>query len=145
MSVRIRVAVPSDVNGLFTVRTSVQENMMTREEMQALGITEASVSAMIAASDCAWVATQGEEIIGFSMIIPEEACLFAAFVLPGHQGKGIGKRLVSVAEDALFSLHPSAWLETGKRTRAAAFYRHTGWGNETDIGDGDIRLEKRRP
>ncbi|HBQ81153.1 MAG TPA: GNAT family N-acetyltransferase, partial [Erwinia persicina] len=30
MSVRIRVAVPSDVNGLFTVRTSVQENMMTR-------------------------------------------------------------------------------------------------------------------
>jgi GNAT superfamily N-acetyltransferase len=135
---------PADVSGLFKVRTSVRENILTREEMMDLGITEASVSAMIQASCCAWVASDEGQIVGFSMIIPQEACLFAAFVLPEWEGMGIGKKLVGMAEEALFSQHQTLWLETGKHTRAAAFYRHLGWRNETNVGNGDIRLEKHR-
>lgn len=144
MAVKIRLAVPDDVPGLFNVRTSVKENAMNQEEMQALGITPEAITSMILASDYTWVAVDDERIVGFSMIIPEDNCLFAAFVLPQYEGFGLGKQLVQIAEQALFTHSVTIWLETGKHTRAAGFYRHLGWGNEQDAGDGDIRLEKRR-
>lgn len=144
MTMAIRAATPDDIDGLFHVRTSVRENTLTREELEEMGITKAAVTAMIQNASCAWVAAEDQKIVGFSMIIPEDACLFAAFVLPEYEGKGIGKQLVSIAEDELFQQHEVIWLETGKTTRAAGFYRHTGWGNETAAGEGDIRLEKRK-
>jgi len=140
----IRAATPDDIDGLFHVRTSVRENTLTCEELEEMGITKAAVTAMIQNSPSAWVAAEDQKIVGFSMIIPEDACLFAAFVLPEYEKRGIGKQLVQAAEEALFQQHAVIWLETGKNTRAAGFYRHTGWGNETAADDGDIRLEKRR-
>ena len=144
MAVKIRPAVPGDVPGLFDVRTSVTENAMNQEEMLALGITPAAIRSMIQTSDCAWVAVDNEKTVGFSMIMPEDNCLFAAFVLPQFEALGLGKQLVHIAEQALFKHSATIWLETGKNTRAAGFYRHLGWGNEQDAGDGDIRLEKSR-
>ena len=93
MAVKIRLAVAGDVPGLFDVRTSVTENAMNQEEMQTLGITPEAITSMILASDCTWVATDDERIVGFSMIIPEDDCLFAAFVLPQFEGLGLGKKL----------------------------------------------------
>lgn len=78
------------------------------------------------------------------MIIPEEASLFAAFILPEYEGKGVGKKLIDGAEQALFKQHQTIWLKTGKKNRAAGLYRHLGWGNESDIGDEDLRMEKMR-
>ena len=88
---------------------------------------------------------EDDEVVGFSMINGEAGSLFAAFVLPAHEGKGLGTALVRMAEDALFQRHQVIWLETGKTTRAAGFYRHLGWGSETEITAHDIRLEKLRP
>ena len=100
---------------------------------------------MILSAPCAWVAVDAEKVVGFSMIDVDEASLFAVFVLPSYEGKGLGKKLVQAAEDALFERHQVAWLKTGKTTRAAGFYRHLGWGNETDVDGVEIRLEKSRP
>ncbi|MCT6589690.1 MULTISPECIES: GNAT family N-acetyltransferase [Pantoea] len=117
---------------------------MSREEMRRIGITENVVADLIEKSRCAWVATDDEKIIGFSMILPDEGCLFAAFVLPEYEGRGIGRRLVELAENELFRHHEIAWLETDKQSRAAKFYIQLGWGNKIDINDTDIRLEKHR-
>lgn len=100
---------------------------------------------MIAAEPCAWVAVESEMVVGFSMIDQEEGSLFAAFVLPSHEGRGVGRSLVNEAEKHLFARHGVCWLETGSKTRAADFYRRLGWSNEQDAGNGDIRLEKPRP
>ncbi|ERH62673.1 hypothetical protein N172_07425 [Pantoea dispersa EGD-AAK13] len=129
---------------MFHVRISVIENHLSREEMQRIGITENVVADLIEKSCCAWVATDNEKIIGFSMILPDEGCLFAAFVLPEYEGRGIGRRLVEIAEKELFRHHEIAWLETDKQSRAAKFYIQLGWGNKIDINDTDIRLEKHR-
>lgn len=129
---------------MFHVRISVIENHLSREEMQRIGITENVVADLIEKSHCAWVATDNEKIIGFSMILPDEGCLFAAFVLPEYEGRGIGRRLVEIAEKELFRHHEIAWLETDKQSRAAKFYIQLGWGNKIDINDTDIRLEKHR-
>lgn len=143
MSINIRQALVSDVDSIFEVRTSVIENHLSREEMRQMGITESIVADLIHKSSCTWVAVENEKIIGFSMILPDEGCLFAAFVLPEYESKGAGRRLVMAAEQELFKHHDIAWLETDKNSRAAKFYRHLGWGNETYINDVDIRLEKK--
>ncbi|MFZ4215184.1 MULTISPECIES: GNAT family N-acetyltransferase [Pantoea] len=144
MSIYLRTAQLSDIEGMFDVRTSVMENHLSREEMRQMGITEGVVGDMIEKSLCAWVATENNKIIGFSMILPDEGCLFAAFVLPEYEGKGIGRRLVRLAEQELFQHHEIAWLETDKNSRAAKFYMQLGWGNETDLNGTDIKLEKSR-
>ncbi len=123
----------------------MRENHLSVEQLAQMGITEQSVSDMLAASPCAWVAVVDGEVAGFSMIDIEEASLFAAFVLPTHSGRGLGGKLVAAAEEKLFELHSEIWLETGRDTRAAGFYQSLGWGNEQDIGSMDIRLTKRRP
>ncbi|MCI1027415.1 MULTISPECIES: GNAT family N-acetyltransferase [Pantoea] len=144
MNINIRTAQAADIDGMFHVRISVIENHLSREEMQRIGITENVVADLIEKSCCAWVATDNEKIIGFSMILPDEGCLFAAFVLPEYEGRGIGRRLVEIAEKELFRHHEIAWLETDKQSRAAKFYIQLGWGNKIDINDTDIRLEKHR-
>lgn len=144
MTLQIRAATATDVAGIFHVRCAVIENALTLVELAALGITPETVTGMIASGPCAWVAVEGAEVIGFSMIDDEEGSLFAAFILPGHEGKGIGRQLVAVAEAQLFTRHAMCWLETGSTTRAAGFYRRLGWTSEQDVGNGDIRLEKRK-
>jgi len=141
----IRAATPDDVDAIFVVRTSVTENLLTLAQLSGMGITKATVTRMIAESPCAWVAVEDNKVVGFSMINGDSGSLFAAFVLPAHEGKGLGTALVRVAEDALFQRHQLIWLETGKTTRAAGFYRHLGWGRESEITAHDIRLEKLRP
>lgn len=143
MSIQIRTADTSDVAGIFHVRTSVNENILSMDELSNMGITETSITKMIASDQCAWVAVQDGEVIGFSMIDVDEGSLFAAFVLPSHEGRGVGRGLVEAAEVALFARHAVCWLETGSTTRAAGFYRRLGWTYVQDIGNGDIRLEKR--
>lgn len=153
MTIIIRPAEAGDVAGLFHVRLSVRENALSMAELAALGITPETVTDMIATEPCAWVAVEEDRIVGFSMIDAKAGSLFAAFVLPGHEGRGIGRQLVAAAERQLRSRHAVAWLETGTSTRAEGFYRRLGWRavqdsavqdiGAQDIGEGDIRLEKR--
>lgn len=144
MNINVRPAKLSDVEAILTVRTSVNENHLSREQMSRMGITESVVGDMIKEDRCAWVATDDEEVVGFSMILREKGSLFGLFVLPGYEGRGIGRRLTMLAEQELFKHHEIAWLETDKDSRAAKFYMQLGWGNETKIDDNFIMLEKRR-
>ncbi|MEG5465242.1 GNAT family N-acetyltransferase [Enterobacter chuandaensis] len=83
-------------------------------------------------------------MIGFSMIILDEGSLFAAFVLPEYESRGVGRSLVELAEQELFKHHEVAWLETDKNSRAAEFYRRLGWVEKENVSESDIRLEKLR-
>ncbi len=144
MSITIRTARMTDVETIFDVRTSVTGNHLSREDLRQRGITETVVADMIEKRLCAWVATENDKTIGFSMILPDEGSLFAAFVLPEYQGKGVGRRLVLLAEQELFKHCEVAWLETDKNSRAAKFYLQLGWGNKKMINGNDIKLEKHR-
>jgi len=66
MSINVRTAQLSDIDGIFEVRTSVIENHLSREEMRQMGITESVVADMIEKNHCAWVATENDKIIGFT-------------------------------------------------------------------------------
>ena len=144
MNIRTRLALSSDIDGIFDVRTSVKENHLSREEMEKMGITESSVIDMIEKNRCAWIAVDNGKVIGFSMILPDEGSLFAAFVLPEYEGRGVGRSLVELAEQELFKHHEVAWLETDQNSRAAKFYRRLGWVEKENVSESDIRLEKLR-
>ena len=117
---RYRVATPGDVAALLQVRTAVQENHLSLQQLRARGITPAALAeALTSGTPCAWLAEVEAEVVGFSMVDLDDASLFALFVLPAHEGRGIGSHLLAEAERALFAVHPRAWLETAASSRAA--------------------------
>ena len=127
--VRIRPATAEDVETLFEIRTSVRENHQSREELARIGVTSESVQEMLASNSRAWVAEVDDYPAAFLMANAEEATVFAMFVRPAYEGRGLGRALMERAESWLFDQGASEiWLTTGSdpRIRANGFYRRLG-------------------
>jgi len=105
---QIRVADAADVPSIFDVRTSVLENHMSLEELARVGITPETVTAMRSGDSRAWVAEEDERMVAFSMADAGTSTVFAMFVRPGIEGKGLGRALMTETERWLFS---QSWLE----------------------------------
>jgi len=73
--------------------------------------------------------------------------LFALFVRPEHEGRGIGRALLAAAERWLFdSGRAEIWLLTGAAPalRAHRLYTRAGWRLDGPAEDGQVRYVKRR-
>jgi GNAT superfamily N-acetyltransferase len=92
-----REATAADMPGISHVRLSVAENAMTRAQLDARGITNESVAASFLAGSKGWVAETDGAIVGFSIADRQEQTVFALFVLPRFEGRGIGGRLFDLA------------------------------------------------
>src|SRR5258707_13557409 len=124
----LREATAADLRGISHVRLSVRENAATAEELERRGITEESVAASFLADSKGWVAESGGEILGFSIADRAHGSIFALFVLPDHEGRGIGGGLPDLAVGWLWDGGADrAWLTTDPGTRAARFYERRGW------------------
>jgi GNAT superfamily N-acetyltransferase len=147
-SLEIRVALPSDLPEMTRIRTSVRENHASVEELAARGITPASIIAMMATDSRTWLALVDGVPAGFSMGIVHRATIYALFIHPDYEGRGIGKRLLAEAENWLFGQGcEELWLDTGQEPeiRAHGFYLRQGWTLK-GLGDpGELRYIKRRP
>jgi GNAT superfamily N-acetyltransferase len=141
-----RLATAADMPGITHVRTSVVENHLSREQLDARGITEAAIIASFAQTSRGWVAVVDGQIVGFSIAEHEQRTIFALFILPGFDGHGIGTRLLKLATDWLFTKGDTPiWLTTGARTRAAGYYAHRGWARTAILDDGQFRFELSTP
>lgn len=145
MTISIRDAIDDDIPAIFEVRTNVRENHLSIEQLAEMGVTFETIREALGQHPCIWVAEQEGQIVGFSMVDVEDACMFAAFVSPEREGQGIGRQLVERAEAFLFERHPSIWLETDGSSRAAGFYERLGWKRSEELKNGDVRFEKHRP
>ena len=143
---RLRPALPEEAELLFRLRTAVRENHQSRAELAALGITPESVAAMLRdGRHAAWIAWSGPAAAGFAMADAAEASLFALFLRPGFEGRGIGRRLLAEAERWLAARGcAEARLLTGGAPglRAPGFYRHLGWVEDGIAADGQLRFRK---
>jgi GNAT superfamily N-acetyltransferase len=138
-----REARGDDMPAISRVRFAVRENILTPEQLRARGVTEESMTASFLTTAKGWVAECENEIVGFSIADREEATIFALFVLPEFEGKGIGGRLLDLAVDWLKANGVMrAWLTTGPNTKAARFYARRGWVIAGPGGSyGDDRYE----
>ena len=142
----IREASGADMPGIARVRTSVTENHLTTEQLARRGITNASVAASLLVDRKGWVAERGKEIVAFSMADRADPSIFALFVLPEYEGRGLGNRLLDLALQWLWDNGAElAWLTTSPDTRAARFYARRGWVPAGMVPGGDMRFELRRP
>ncbi|MDN3919012.1 GNAT family N-acetyltransferase [Roseateles violae] len=144
---RIRPAVSADLRAMFEIRTSVRENEISLEELATQGITPQTLPDMLDERARAWVVDEEGQVIAFVLASSVEARIVAMFVRPGHERRGLGRRLMQEAEGWLFAEGcKEIWLVTDddENIRANGFYRHLGWTID-DTVDGPLRFIKRAP
>lgn len=142
----LREATGADLPGIAHVRSSVVENLLTPAQLAERGITSASVAASFLADSKGWVAEHRGEIVAFSIADRADRSVFALFVLPAYEDRGLGSRLLDLALRWLWEQGAEAvWLTTGPNTRAARFYARRGWVHTGEGGHGDVRFELQRP
>lgn len=144
----IRIASDRDIEILFDIRTSVRENHQGREELARIGVTPAAIAEMLATTSRAWIGRVDGIDAAFSMADSSRATIFAMFVRPGFEGRGLGRALMDRAESWLWKQGcGEIWLTTGAdpAIRANGFYRHLGWISRGIDPDGEIRYVKPSP
>ena len=138
-----RRATAADIPALFRIRTAVRENALSRARLAAAGVTPRSVRDLLGTTGAAWIAEEAGRALGFSMVDAAQGTVFAVFVLPGQEGRGIGRALLILAEDWLAAQGwRQAWLLTGAdpALRAPGFYRRMGWRARGQAPRGERRF-----
>ena len=118
----IRVAIRSDVPELMRLRSAVRENVLADPaRVPASAYCEFLSRARI------WVWDE-EGIRGFCAADPSNGTIWALFVDPVHEGRGIGRQLLAMG---LTDLREAGWAEARLSTevgsRAERFYAREGW------------------
>lgn len=124
----IKEADNNDIPGMQHVRNSVKENALSNPAL----IKQEDYIAFTTERGKGWVCIIADQIVGFAIVDMKERNVWALFVLPGFEQKGIGRQLHETMLDWYFSqTHDTIWLSTSPGTRAEQFYRKAGW---TDVG-----------
>jgi len=133
-----REALITDIPQIQIVRNAVKENTLSDPAL----VTDKDVEDYITRRGKGWVCETDDSIVGFAIADLRDDNIWALFIQPGHEGKGIGKKLHDDMLNWYFDQNKdSVWLGTAPGTRAEAFYRKVGW-KETGIhGKGKIKFE----
>ena len=133
-----REALITDIPQIQIVRNSVKENRLSDPGL----VPDKDVEDYITRRGKGWVCETRGYIVGFAIADLQDENIWALFIQPTFEGKGIGKRLHDDMLTWYFEQNKeSVWLGTSPRTRAEKFYRQAGW-RETGIhGKGEIKFE----
>lgn len=126
-----RQALPRDIAAMSAIRLSVRENTLSDPGR----ITPQMYLDYLARLGRGWVAEVDGVIAGFCYAHREDASIWALFIAPEHEGRGLARQLLALAVDWLFGHgHASVRLSTGAGTRADRFYALQGWIRERTDG-----------
>lgn len=133
-----REAFISDIAQIQVVRNSVKENQLSSPAL----VSDVDCEEFITRRGKGWVCEMDGRIVGFSIADLKEDNIWALFVDPEFEGRGVGKELHRLMLDWYFS-QPKlrVWLGTAPHTRAAGFYRRQGWTEIGTHGKGEIKFE----
>jgi len=133
-----RVAGIPDIKQIQSVRNAVKENILSDPSR----VTDQDCEEFILRRGNGWVCTVEDNIVGFAIADLKDDNIWALFLLPGYEGKGIGRKLHDMMLDWYFSQgKEKVWLGTSPGTRAEKFYRIAGWKEIGMHGKGEIKFE----
>ena len=119
-----REANNEDIPQIQIVRNAVTENTLSNPNL----VTDDDCREFLFERGKGWVCEIDKQIVGFSIVDLKDNNIWALFVNPNHDKKGIGKRLHQLMLDWYFSqTKATVWLGTAPGTRAEIFYTKQGW------------------
>ena len=132
-----RQATTEDIPQIQIVRNSVKENQLSNPNL----IPDELVEEFITKRGKGFVCEIDNKIVGFSIVDFVENNVWALFILPEFEGKGIGKKLHQLMLDEFFSkTKETIWLSTEANSRAEIFYKKQGWKNAGFHGN-EVKFE----
>jgi GNAT superfamily N-acetyltransferase len=135
----IRKATRADYPRISEIRLSVRENRLSKSKYD---LVERAAN-WIFDNSAFWTWEEDGAIQGFSAADPRDGMIFALFVHPSYEGRGIGRALLPMACQSLRdSGHAVATLTTEAGTRAERFYRLDGWTETGRQEDRQIVFQK---
>ncbi len=127
-----------DIDAIFHVRISTDENNFTIEELLRHGITKQSVIEKLKSTYKGWLSETKEKVTGFVMAEKVTGEIWVIAVLPEYINQKIGSRLLQLAETWLTENKLKRfWLTTDadKKLRAYSFYKKHGWNEYKQLND----------
>jgi GNAT superfamily N-acetyltransferase len=134
----IRKASRDDLPRIFEIRAAVKENRLSDPSRVTREVCEWFID-----HAAFWLWEHEGEICGFSAGDPRDGTIFALFIDPKWEGRGIGQVLLPLACKTLRDAgHRLARLDTEAGSRAERFYRQSGWREVGRKADGQIIFER---
>ena len=133
-----RVAKIEDIKQIQIVRNSVKENTLSNPEL----VTDLDCKDFMFNRGKGWVCEIKNIVVGFAIADLKEENIWALFLLPEFEGKGIGKKLQEIMLEWYFATgKENVWLGTSPNTRAEKFYENTGWKRNGMHGKNEVKFE----
>ncbi len=134
----IRDAHINDIEQIQVVRNSVFENTLSNPNL----VTHKDCEVFLTERGKGWVCEIENKVVGFSIVDLKDNNIWALFLNPSFEKKGIGRKLHDTMLDWYFlQTKDNVWLGTSPNTRAEIFYRKSGWIEIGSHGKGEIKFE----
>ncbi|HPF28372.1 MAG TPA: GNAT family N-acetyltransferase [Steroidobacteraceae bacterium] len=134
----IRTATEADIDAMHRIRMAVRENAL-RDPPR---VQPADYRPYLATRGRGWVCELDGRIVGFAVADAPRRSIWALFVDPQFEGRGIGHALHAAMLTWLFTLDRApVTLGTEPGTRAEQFYRRAGWTFQGPTNHGEASYQ----
>lgn len=133
-----REATTDDIDSYMIVRMAVKENVLNNPAL----ISRQDNADYLTKHGKGWVCEIENKIVGFSIVGLTQRNVWALFVLPEFEGKGVGRKLHDLMMDWYFNqTKEKIWLGTEPNSKAEIFYKKRGWIEAGTHGKDEIKFE----
>ncbi len=133
-----REALITDIPQLSKVRLSVKENVLSNPDL----VPYEDYAIFLTQLGKGWVCEMDDRMVGFAIVDMKDNNIWALFIDPEYEKKGIGRQLHDTMLDWYFRQTKTAvWLGTAPNSRAENFYSTAGWQEIGLHGKGEIKFE----
>jgi GNAT superfamily N-acetyltransferase len=134
----IRQAHVADIESLTEIRFAVRENMLNNPAL----VTYDDYVDYLTRRGKGWLAEEAGRIVGFAIADLQGHSIWALFVHPDFDRRGIGRVLHDTMLTWYFTQTAEpVWLSTAPNTRAEAFYQQAGWLALGLRPSGEVKFE----
>jgi GNAT superfamily N-acetyltransferase len=128
----------TDIPQIQIVRNAVKENTLSDPAL----VSDADCEEFMTVRGKGWVCEVDQQIVGFAIADLQDDNIWALFLLPEYEHKGIGQTLQKLMLDWYFAQgKEKVWLGTAFDTRAEKFYKKSGWNVVGMHGTKETKFE----